>query len=182
LLGSVAGAQWYPGMGWRTAPSAPDLTSEQLSKIDKQTLKSIEEINSKRSELAVLQNELAILLDDPEADWSKIEARLEKVNKVRTELVKSELEQRKTIWGHLSPEQKLSFGYRSGLGLGPCSPGLGPYGLGLGLGGGRFGGGWMGGGRGFNRSWYMGRNYPGSFAPGVGYRNVRRPYCRRFLW
>lgn len=122
------------------------LTSEQMTKIKKMNLNYQKEIMPIRMKLQEKNLELTNLMADM-ADQKKIEAKIEEMSAIYSDLLKKSVEHRSNILGVLTEEQKEMFNWNMGFGMG-MSPGMmgmmgrgmGMIGTGMGMMGGMMGG------------------------------------------
>ena len=98
----------------------PNLTSEQTSKIQKLQLNFQKEMLKSRTHLQTKQLELQTLLND-NAEEKTIDAKIDEIAKIRTELMKKGISHRREVRKILTDEQKAYFdlrGFGSGYGNG----------------------------------------------------------------
>lgn len=93
----------------------PNLTSEQTSKIQKLQLNFQKEMLLSRTNLQTKQLELQTLLNE-NAEQKKIDAKIDEIAKIRTELTKKGIQYRNEVRKILTDEQKAYFDLR---GFGP---------------------------------------------------------------
>jgi len=100
----------------------PNLTSEQTSKILKLQLNLQKEMLKSRTNLQTKQLELQTILND-NAEEKKIDAKIDEIAKIRTELMKKGISHRGEVRKILTDEQKAYFDLRGmgqGKGCGGC--------------------------------------------------------------
>lgn len=127
------------------------LTSEQMTKIRQLNLNHQKELMPIHMKLQEKNLELTNLLADM-ADQKKIEAKIEEMSAIYSELLKKSVEHRSNILAVLTDEQKEMFNWNTGFGMG-MGPGMmgmmgqgqGMMGAGTGMTGGMMGCGMMGG-------------------------------------
>lgn len=129
-----------PGMG-HFCQAIPDLTPEQQQQISELRTMQMKEMNDFRSDLSIKQAELQKLQTAENVDMDKINAKIDEIGKIRTEMAKKRAAHIQKIRALLTNEQRVIFdsrhgkpgrGMRMGRG-GPSGPGEGfgpncPYG------------------------------------------------------
>ncbi|MBI4722123.1 MAG: periplasmic heavy metal sensor [Candidatus Stahlbacteria bacterium] len=89
----------------------PDLTTEQLTKLQRIELEHQKAILPLRAQLQTKQLELYTLIIE-DTDWEKINAKIEEIGKIHTDLQKKQVSQRVAIRKLLTDEQKIHFDAR----------------------------------------------------------------------
>jgi len=110
----------------------PNLTAEQVSKIEKLKLQFEKEMLPLRQKMQTLNLEMRTLMAEG-ADLTKLGAKIDEMSKVRAEIQKKGLAHRQQIRSLLTDEQKTYFD-RRGCGMGFVC-GTGGHGVGCGEGG-----------------------------------------------
>ncbi|MBD3287872.1 periplasmic heavy metal sensor [candidate division KSB1 bacterium] len=102
MHGHFGKGEFPPMQGWQ---DIPDLTEDQKSEIEKITLEHRKEMISMRADLKLQRLELQSMIRE-EADFNKIENKVEEVGKMRTEIQKKRIAHHLEIRSLLTDEQK----------------------------------------------------------------------------
>lgn len=86
----------------------PDLTPDQLSKIEKLRLEHQKEMLPIRTKMQALRLDLRTMIME-EQDQKKIDDKIEEIGKIRTELMKKQVKHRLAIRSLLTDDQKVYF-------------------------------------------------------------------------
>jgi hypothetical protein len=115
------------------------MTSEQMTKIKRMNLNYQKELIPIRMKLQEKNLELNNLMADM-ADQKNIEAKIEEMSAIYSDLLKKSVEHRSNILGVLTDEQKEMFNWNMGFGMGMGPGMMGMMGSGMGMMGGTMGG------------------------------------------
>ena len=132
--------------GMKDMPKMPDMTSEQLGKMDAQRIAHLRTVGPIRTDLAVKQFELAALWRAENLDAKKIMAKVNEISALKAKLDAAMADHMIAMHSILTPEQRKSM--RSGMCgkmQGMMMPGMMMQGCPM-MGGGMMGDGMMGGG------------------------------------
>lgn len=102
----------------------PDLTPQQLDKIDDLRIEHIKEIAGFRTDLQLRQIELARLWRADKLDGNKLVAKIREINELRGKIQVAKVNHHLAIYNLLTPEQRKFF--RPPMMDGPDMPGMGP--------------------------------------------------------
>jgi Spy/CpxP family protein refolding chaperone len=150
-FGGGMGMGYGPGYGYGPAVAAPNLSAEQIAKIQKIRGDRYVEMTKVRSEMFGKRAELQTLLREPALDQARIAAKQKEITTLQAQMQEKALAARTAVAEVLTPEQRAqlpAFGQGAGPGFGPgfgSGRGFGPA-----VGMGRMG---MGPGMGFGPRW-----------------------------
>ncbi|MBN2613310.1 MAG: Spy/CpxP family protein refolding chaperone [Bacteroidales bacterium] len=92
----------------------PNLSSEQQQKITGLQTANLKEMNSYRNDLMIKRAELNKLQTENNADINKINAKIDEIGKLKTEMAKNRNAHIQSIRGLLTDDQRAYFDARSG--------------------------------------------------------------------
>ena len=135
---------WGPGMGrgygsgYGPGGAAPNLSAEQIEKIQKIQNDRYAEMASVRNEMFTKRTELRNLFHEPVLDQAKIAAKQKEIATLQAQMQEKALATRTAVAETLTPEQRAqmpAFGADMGPGFGPGQGrGMGMMGRGAGMG------------------------------------------------
>ena len=102
-----------PGMG-HFCQAIPDLTPEQEQQISELRTMQIKEMNDSRSDLSIKHAELHKLQTADKADMDKINAKIDEIGKIKTEMAKKRAAHIQKVRALLTDEQRVIFDSRHG--------------------------------------------------------------------
>jgi Spy/CpxP family protein refolding chaperone len=102
-----------PGMG-SVGHAIPDLTAEQEQKIGELRMAHMKEMNNYRSELSIKQAELQKLQTADNVEMEKINAKIDEIGKLKTEMAKKRATHYQKVRALLTDEQRVFFDSRHG--------------------------------------------------------------------
>jgi Spy/CpxP family protein refolding chaperone len=125
------------GPGYGPGVAAPNLSADQVTKIQKIRGDQYAEMAKVRTEMFTKAGELQALFREPALDQAKIAAKQKEITALQTQMQEKELAARTAVAEVLTPEQRAqlpAFGAGAGPGFGPgFGPGRG-FGPGMGYG------------------------------------------------
>lgn len=139
-FGPGMGMGYGPGYGYGSAVAAPNLSAEQIAKIQKIQGDRYVEMTKVRSEMFAKRAELQALLREPTLDQAKIGAKEKEIVALQAQMSEKALVARTAVAEVLTPEQRAqlpAFGLGMGPGFGPgrgFGPGMGMGHMGMGPG------------------------------------------------
>lgn len=135
LAASVAfawGPGWGRGYGYGSGLAAPNLSAEQVAKVQKIQSDRYAEMAKVRNEMFAKQAELRALFREPTLDQAKIAAKQKEIAALQAQMQEKALATRTAVAEVLTPEQRAQmpafgpgFGPGRGMGYGPRM-GFGP--------------------------------------------------------
>jgi Spy/CpxP family protein refolding chaperone len=133
VLAASAALAWGPGWGrgygygYGPGVAAPNLSADQVAKIQKIQSDRYTEVAKVRNELFTKQTELRALFREPALDQAKIAAKQKEIAALQAQLQEKGLATRTAVAEVLTPEQRAQ--------LPTYGPGMGPgFGRGMGMG------------------------------------------------
>ncbi len=102
-----------PGMG-NFCQAIPDLTPEQEQKISELRTVQMKEMNGYRSDLSIKQAELQKLQTAENADMEKINAKIDEIGRIKTDMAKKRAAHIQKVRAILTDEQRVFFDARHG--------------------------------------------------------------------
>lgn len=140
-FGRGMGMGYGPGYGYGPAVAAPNLSAEQVTKLQKIQGDRYAEMAKVRSEMFAKRAELQALFREPTLDQPKIAAKQKEIVALQAQMQEKALAARSAVAEMLTPEQRAQmpvFGPGMGAGFGPGrGMGYGPrmgFGPGMGFG------------------------------------------------
>jgi Spy/CpxP family protein refolding chaperone len=136
-FGRGMGMGYGPGYGYGPAVAAPNLSAEQVTKLQKIQGDRYAEMAKVRTEMVTKRTELQALFREPVLDQAKIAAKQKEIAALQAQMQEKALAARTAVAEVLTPEQRAQLpafgagmgpGYGRGMGYGPrmgFGPGMG---------------------------------------------------------
>lgn len=100
--------------GQEFCKAIPDLTPEQEKKLKEIRTSNLKEMNTYSSEMKVKRAELQLLQTTNNPDINKINAKIDEIGKIKTDMAKKKAAQLQKVRSLLNEEQRIHFDARKG--------------------------------------------------------------------